>query len=316
MDTFLKNKTTIQENYLLPEAFEIIVLRSGPDNDMFLVSDKQKHKDVFVVRVSKRKLSQDDIIFETTWLAELKKKNIPVPEIVKTKTGVNFFLDKNGQLYLAFKYIEGSHPEINLKTKPDLKLVAQAAKTLAQIHNVSFNTPLDLPRKRNIFTEIDRALTLKNKFAQKLAGGNLFIEYLSFYKNWVKENEGSDYCLIHNDYRAGNILFADNKVAAVIDFDWSCLGPAAKDVAHSLVEWSFPDGAKKPWLDVFDVFLNSYNQSADHKIKLNGDLYNWICFACLSDVATYFSDLAEKNTFDNITSSYMYQKFLYFSPLQ
>jgi len=117
---------------------------------------------------------------------------------------------------------------------------------------------------------------------------------------------------VHNDYRPGNVFFGGDKVSAILDFDWSCKGPAIKDVAHALCEWSFPDAAKRHWQDVFDTFLKGYNQMAKNKIKLDNNLYRWICFSCLSDTATYFTDFANENTFKKIASSYMYQKFLYF----
>ncbi len=295
----------IKDNYPLPPLAKVNLLRSGPDNDIFLVTDQANQLKKFVVRVSKRELNRADIVFETTWLAELNRQGVPVPKIIPTKQGQNFYFNGR-QIYTAFAYIEGESFKLDRETKPNLNLVKSAAQTLAQIHNVSFNSPLHLPRKRYIFTEIDRILAHQDKFDQPL------VDYLLFYKNWVKRNMGSDYFLVHNDYRPGNILLKGDKVTAVLDFDWSYLGPAIKDVAHSLVEWSFPDGAKQPWPDVFKTFLTAYNQVAKHPVTNDSDLIHWTCFACLSDTATYLADMANEGIYPQPPLSYMYQKFLYF----
>ncbi len=302
---------SIKEHYPVNNLDKISLLRSGPDNDIFLVSDSKNGRPRFVVRVSKRKLDPSDIVFETAWLTQLSRKGIPVPKIVPTNQGDNFYNDGR-QIYTAFEYLTGDQIKISPDMKPDLAIVGEAAKTLAQIHNVSYNSDLNLIKKRNIFTEIDRILLHQDKFIQKLPQGKFFIETLSSYKNWAKDNLGNNFVLVHNDYRSNNLLFKKGKVLAVLDFDWACLGPAIKDVAHSLVEWSFPDGAQEVWQDVFDTFFDAYNQFANHPISKNADLFRWIRFVCLSDVANYIADLAEEGVYQDITYSYMYRKFLYF----
>ncbi len=302
---------SIKKYYSVGDLDKISLFRSGPDNDIFLVSDSKNSRPRFVVRVSKRKLDPSDIVFETAWLIQLSQKGIPVPKIVPTNQGDNFYNDGR-QIYTAFEYLAGDQIKISPDTKPDLAIVREAAKTLAQIHNVSSNSDLNLTKKRNIFTEVDRILLHQGQFIQKLPQGKFFIETLSSYKNWAKDNLGNNFVLVHNDYRSNNLLFKNGKVLAVLDFDWACLGPAIKDVAHSLVEWSFPDGAQESWQNVFNTFFDAYNQFANHPINKNADLFRWIGFVCLSDVATYIADLAEEGVYQDITQSYMYRKFLYF----
>lgn len=296
---------TIKKGYNI-KISSIELIRESSDNKVYLI--KGEHKN-YIARVSKRDIRQD-VFFEITWLDYLSRKNIPVVEIIKT-TNNEFFSVYHKSVIVLFKFAEGQPVEITPNKKPDLRKVRSAARELAKIHNVSYNASIKIPRKRNILTEINRALKIKDKFIKLSEGGNKFIEELVFYKKWVKKN-GNNKFLVHNDYRPGNIFFNENKMSAILDFDWSCKGPAIKDVAHSLCEWSFPDGAKEHWQDVFDTFLKSYNKQTKRKIKINKDLFRWICFSCLSDVATYLTNLANENIFKKIKSSYMYQKFLYF----
>jgi len=296
----------IEETYKI-KVKNISLLRESSDNVVYLiVSDKNKK---FVLRISKRDM-KDDVLFEIVWLDYLSQHSVPVVKIVKTENrGFSSILGKF--VLIMFKFAEGKPIEIKPDSKPDLENVKNAACELAKLHNVSLRANIDLPRKRNILTEVNRALKIKNKFIFYSEGGAVFVDELSFYKKWVKKNENTKY-LLHNDYRVSNIFFKNKAVSVIMDFDWSCKGPAIKDVAHSLAEWSFPDGAEEHWEDVFNTFLNSYNKEAKNKVDINNTLFNWICFSCLSDTATYLVDLTEKGIFKRISSSYMYRKYLYF----
>ena len=298
----------IEETYKI-RTKNVSLLRESSDNKVYLVeSDRGK----FVLRVSKRDI-RDNVLFETTWLDYLRRHNVPVVEVVKTE-GKKLFSVLEKSVLTMFKFAKGKHIEIKPDSKPDLECVRSAAHELAKIHNVSLKANINLSRKRNILTEIDRALKIKNKFISRSEGGAVFVKELVFYKEWVRKNKNTE-CLLHNDYRFGNLFFENKTVSVIMDFDWSCKGPAVKDVAHSLAEWSFPDGAMKHWKDVFGTFLYSYNKEAKNEIDLNNTLFHWICFSCLSDIATYFTDLAAEGVFKRIPSSYMYKKYLYFGGL-
>lgn len=295
----------IKNKYLL-NIKNISLIRESPDNKVFLIkTDKEK----FVLRINKRDV-RSDILFETTWLNYLKKHDVPVVKIKNTADEKSFVIN-NQSVIVLFEFAQGEHIKIGVEKKPNLEKVKNAAYELAKIHNVSCNVNINIPRKRNILTEIDRTLEIEDKFLKFSPGGDRFIQELKFYQQWAKQNISDKY-LIHNDYRPLNIFFDGNKVNAIIDFDWSCQGPAIKDLAHTLCEWSFPDGAKNHWPDVFSALLTSYNKIAKNKVKLDNNLYHWICFSALSDAATHFTDLANENIFKRIASSYMYQKFLYF----
>jgi len=301
--------------YKLEEKYGIAVkdfslLRESSDNNVFVLVTKDEQK--YVVRISKRDVL-DDVLFEFSFMDFLAQNGVAVPRILKTKAG-KLFSSIDGCAVVIFEFIDGYHIEISPDQKPDLKLVAQAAQTLARIHNISEGFKTTISRKRSIFTEIERALEIKNIIAEKFEGGNKFIKEVEIYSDWVKENYRNN-VVIQNDYRVGNIFFQNKKLKAVIDFDWACNGPAVKDLAHSLAEWSYPDGAKVYWEDVFEVFLENYNKLAKHRIQLNNNLYKWICFTCLSDAANYFVDLANEGICKKIAGSYMYQKYLFFRKL-
>lgn len=194
-----------------------------------------------------------------------------------------------------------------------LSAVKSAAEALAKLHNISRQHNVSLPRRRTVFTELERVMVKQKEIEEKVPGGKEFVAEVERILSWGK-NQKFTPVLVHNDYRIGNLLFDENeKVAAILDFDWSCIGPAIKDVAHALVEWSFPDGAKQHWQEVFDTFLGSYNRPAEEIIKQDDNLKQWIAFSCLSDTVTYITDRLERGEIKPVTDSFMYQKFQYFA---
>ena len=298
---------TIGEIYNL-SCLRLVPLRESSDNKVFII---KTDKDIsYVLRVSKRDIVKD-ILFELKWIEALRKKGFPVADVIKTKDGQLFFCCE-GLTGVVFRFIDGYHIKINKHSKPDLAHVKKTAELLADLHSVSADIDLDYSRERTIFSELKRVLSKQNEFCNLMEGGEKFVEEVKKNVEWAERNDNSKHHFIINDFRPGNVIFKDEKIVALIDFDWSCIGPTVKDLALGIAEWSFPDGAKKPWNDVFSLFLDSYNkESKTHYVK-DDYLYKWICFACLSDTATYLCDMADTGTYRKVYSSYMYQKYLYF----
>lgn len=285
----------------------LVPLRESSDNKVFtLETDKNVN---YILRISKRSV-EEDILFELNWIENLAKRDFPTTSIIKTKNG-QFSFYYEGLVGVLFKFIDGYHVNITKQNKPDSAYIEKASKLLAKLHNISTEFPLEYSRKRTILTELKRALDKKEKFEKFIEGGREFIDRVSKNVEWAQKDKCQPTFII-NDFRSGNVIFKNEEIAALIDFDWSCMGPAIKDFALGIAEWSFPDGAEKPWDDIFELFLDSYNKESKVKFAENDYLYKWICFACLSDTATYLCDMADVGTYKKVSNSYMYQKYLYF----
>ncbi len=297
---------TIEEMYNF-SCLSLTPLRESSDNKVFtLTTDKNIN---YILRISKRDLV-GDMLFELNWIEGLKKKGLPVTDVIKTKDSQLFFYYE-GLTGVIFKFIDGYHVEINSQEKPDSIHVKKAAGLLANLHNISAELNFKYPRKRTILTELKRVLDRKEKFEKFIEGGKEFINKVIKNLDWAQKEKYQPTFII-NDFRPGNIIFKNKEDAVLIDFDWSCMGPAIKDLALGITEWSFPDGAEKPWEDIFEQFLDSYNKESKKQYAQNDYLYKWICFACLSDTATYLCDMADIGIYKKVSSSYMYQKYLYF----
>ncbi|HEY4478748.1 MAG TPA: phosphotransferase [Candidatus Paceibacterota bacterium] len=313
----MRKITNTNEQTLLKSCNEIYgldaarasVLRDGSDNIIWTLEIKNGKK--YVARMSKRELG-GDIAFEAEWLKVLLADGVPVVPIIETKDKKPFAILPTGKTLTIFEFVEGKHLPFGIDQPPPLSAVKSAAEALAKLHNVSRRHDISLSRKRTVFTELERVIAKQKEVEEKVSSGKEFVAEVEKILSWGK-NQKFTPVLIHNDYRTGNLLFDENdKVAAILDFDWSCQGPAIKDVAHALVEWSFPDGAKQHWREVFDTFLDSYNRHAEEIIKHDDNLKNWILFSCLSDTATYIIDRLERGEIKPVAGAFMYQKFQYF----
>lgn len=286
-------------------------LRESSDNFVFLVSSNECK---YVARFSK-KTTEQDILFELEFISNLRKNAFPAPEIIPTTSGDNFCLYEGSFICVLFRFYEGKSVDKNIPNMMDY--VTLAGENLGNLHTLTENMALTMPRNRTILSELERVIEKKGVFISEFNNGELFIKEVEWAISFSRQENDSKKGIIHNDYRIHNLLFKNSStIKVILDFDWSCPGPLIKDVALALVEWSFFDGDRQPKLDIMETFLNAYNKTAPLKLSLDKRLYDWMKFSCLSDTATYFCDrIGSENLKKDINKSYMYQKYKYFYQL-
>lgn len=295
------------------DIMKIELLRDGSDNVIWDATSADG--DRYAIRVSKREMG-DEIAFEAEWIRILQKGGVPVVPIVLTKQGESCSRLDDGSAVSVFNFLNGKHFFIAIDTSLPNHVIETAAKALALLHEVSRRSNVHASRKRTVFSELERVIEYKDLILEKTPGGKEFIEEVRGMLDWGKA-QTFDTVLVHNDYRIGNIMFDDkDNLLAILDFDWSCMGPAIKDVAHSLAEWSFPDGAEKHDEHVFVVFLEAYNTSSKFPVQRDDTLHRWVALTCLSDASTFLVDRLLRGEIKQPSYSYMYKKYEYFLALK
>jgi len=241
---------------------------------------------------------------------------VPVVPIVLTMEGESYSCLDDGSAVTVFNFLNGKHFSVTTDKSLPNHVIETAAWALALLHEVSRKSNVETSRIRTVFSELERVIEHKNHISEKTPGGKEFIEEVSEMLNWGK-SQTFDSVLVHNDYRIGNIMFDDkDNLLAILDFDWSCMGPAIKDVAHSLAEWSFPDGAERHDEHTFATFLDRYNKSSKFPVQRDDVLYRWIALTCLSDASTFLIDRLLRGEVKQPSYSYMYKKYEYFLNLK
>jgi len=289
------------------DIFDINIIQDGSDNTVLKASISNTNK--IIIRISKRKKTEQSYQQEGFILDVFHNAGVPVPRCIKNKLG-KYFSILNDKKYVCSEFLEGDH--LNLKQKPDLSLVASAAYALASMHRIRFENE-KLVFDRTIYTEVNRLQDKEYAFRNAYENADTFINLVSNYTSKIMNfsvNEPTGF--LHNDYRTHNVLVKNNYVVAILDFDWSTSGPFKKDVAHSILEWSYPDGAQAPWNDVIAVFYKAYYELMPDVSK--NHLKDWITYTALSDACTYYIDrLPSEDVKDKKKmQSYMHLKALYF----
>lgn len=287
---------------------KIELLRETEYNAVYLVHHIPKK----VLRVGYR-TRPEDILFELDVIAFLNSAGVPVAMWNRTADNKPFVAIPGSWTAVLFDYISGFHPLADVKHLPNRNETYAAGKMLALIHTAGKKFGTTARRKRTVHSELERAIEAKNIFTEQYEGGREFISEVQSSLLFAQQYQYSP-TIVHNDYRVHNVFFSsDSHIHAVIDFDWSCRGPAIKDVAHAALEWSFPDGRSKPDTVLLKTFLSGYNSVARDVVVYDQKFIDWIKFSALSDAATYFCDRFDAEGLKKkISRSHMYQKFRYF----
>lgn len=305
----METLTKILAQYDILEIEPRDLIRESSDNQVYIIGKDNKK----VIRLSK-KLSVEDVQFEYEAIQHLAKNNFPVAKWIETKN--NNFYSSSDEVGVAvmFDFLKGYHAQVNKDSLPTKEQAHTAGNILGKLAKIGQTFQPSSPRSRNIFVELERVLQNEDIFKRDFKGRKEFVEQVKTSLAFAQEQKTST-GLIHNDYNPGNVFFkTDTLINGVIDFDWSCIGPSIKDLAHGVVEWSFPDGAKESNFEIFDTFIEGYNTTAENKIAKGKELYSWIMFAVLSAAATYFCDrLSDLEQKKDVNYSYMYNKYLFFS---
>ncbi len=306
----------IESKYDLGEITLEGVIRDGIDNKVYKIANKSNEK--FVLRENKRSFINKNPEFEIELIKKLNALNFNTPKLITTsKKEAKVELGKS--TFLIFEHIEGEQFEKIDKEMISSGLVELGGEMLGKLHKETFSFNLKNESIRNIFTEFKR---LKDADQKKLSEFDGFNKLKYFIEIFTEEGEKrisnkTFTGAIHNDYYPGNLIYTNNKSCYLIDFDWSCQGPFIKDLALGVGSWSSSfEGKSPPDKEVINRFLCGYNLFSPLKVNYDKDLLFWICFAFLSETATFFVDVLESRWSDlnieRINQCFSYRKFEYF----
>jgi Ser/Thr protein kinase RdoA (MazF antagonist) len=298
-----KIQEILNKNYNLTK-FIISFIRESSDNILYKIITET---DNYVLRISKREaLIVDDLMFELGVIESATKDGVSTTKIVKTRDGL-LTLIIEGKFFVLFEFINGIHIENSKEVIPKIEKVYNAGKVLAKLHVAWEKIEIKHLKTRTMFTELERFFDLKDFFVENYENGlEIYNNSYSIF-NELKDKKSDE--IIHNDYRPHNLFFNkfDDEVCAVLDFDWSCRGNYIKDLAHSIIEWSSPDGTDGVRLNLAQAFLDGYLSVRNMKITVD-ELKKWMFFSCTSDAITYWVDRKGNFKKGSILESHMYNK--------
>ncbi len=307
-----KVKQILVDNYRADPKKPIKLIRDGIDNDVFTFYTLNKEK--IIGRVNKTE-KIPSLKFEVSLINKLIRQNVPTAKIIATKDKKLFIKITPNQALVCFEFIEGTPINYGPVYIPEIKLVKQAGSALGQFHQATLNLDLKEKRKRTIYTELENALNNQSNIINTYNNGQSFINEVKNVLRKTKHKEfKSPHGIIHNDYNTSNVLFKENQLLAILDFDWACPGPLLMDVGYGAMCWSTAEKDAQPNKSAFNIFIKSYNSTSPIKVNFDNNLWFWTAYSCLYLACGFLSRMAINNEYNltSTTQSHMYRRYLYY----
>ncbi|MCH2410412.1 phosphotransferase family protein [Myxococcota bacterium] len=248
----------------------------------------ETRKCVLLLQLNKGQLDQE-LSPEFDLLDFLSKRNIPSPS--------SYWLDASGHYLGApgfvMEHVSGRGELRNLLNSKykvrNAYLAKQMAEAAARLHNVNWNTS-DF-KSCEIVTKENAAIK------QVSIWEDLFLihrmEPLPILVNafgWLKRNcpVAERIVIVHGDFRFGNILYEDDKLTSILDWEMAHLGDACEDIA-----WAYrPLWSPHPQL-AFSQFLKHYLKTRSVELNERTLLF----YRLFSEVKHAVISLTGANTF-------------------
>ena len=212
---------------------------------------------------------------EAALLRRARAGGVTVPEIVASDTG-----DENpvGAPFIISRRIEGeSIPRKILRDKTFAKarqgLVADFGRELAAIHR------LETTSDDQVAT-IDDPLAVQRTLYEAFGDPHPVFD-LAF--RWLDERrpQARPPCVVHGDFRMGNVLVNSEGLAAVLDWELAYLGDPTFDLGWLVARaWRFGGAGEVGGIGTRSELLHAYQTNGGEAITLD-ELRWWEMLACL-----------------------------------
>src|SRR5213594_17195 len=209
---------------------------------------------------------QQELLRANKIFHHLARHGFPAPAPLLTKAG-STIATINGEHYAVYPYVVG-----RAMVRGDTRQLSAAGATLGSYHRIMAGYPRRMSRSEEPFpSRFQDRLDLFTENVEALDGqpAALGIEAsLDYFKDSLLDIELSLLRLsyenlprltIHGDYRRQNILFKDDRLAAVIDFHRSRIEARSLDLAIALAD-ILPRTSNGHALSLARSFTNSYER--------------------------------------------------------
>lgn len=223
---------------------------------MVFVSEKGKF---FLKRRSRGKDDLNRVAFAHAVQNHLAKDGYPATSLVRTRDEDGTILRINHHIYEMFEFVAGSRYNGSAEATVD------TGRQLARLHGelADFAYEARLPRAGFHDSSAVRS-HLKTLGSNRLAGPDKEMQataegLMSMYNSSSSRVnqcgfDSWDEQVVHGDWHPGNMLFAEGRIVAVLDFDSVRIGPPITDLANAMLQFSIVGGRPNPaeWPDYFD----------------------------------------------------------------
>src|SRR5688572_22086611 len=206
----------------------------------------------------------------------LAAKQFPLPHLIGTRKENNSMLQWRGSVYEVFEYIPGQGYPQSLESTFDSGRVLGLYHKLLENFRSEWQPPTG---SFHMAPSVEHGLRAIGPVLERGAGGPLNGETLDLlewmHATYHEAAEAADELgldtwpkqIVHADWHPGNMLFRDNHVVAVIDYDSARQLPRVVDIANGALQFSIIGGDEDiaKWPDYVDEsrfkrFLRGYDE--------------------------------------------------------
>ena len=302
-------KKYVSENMMKSDDIEIIDFSqssSGWSDESYVFSVRwfekgTKKTKAFVVRKLKKGglMSENKNLYDQYKILDVlsKQTDLPVPKVYcfeqnERVLGSEFFVMEklDGKSYVPWSKEGKAFFEKAAKSET---IPAQFVHYLASLHNVDYPS-LDFDES---FKKVDSVNYLHHKISEL---ENLYLKYKVFSDpimtdalEWLKRNKPKPVplCIIHNDYRTGNMLFKDDRITGILDLESAEIGDPRMDVAYVCSKANRMDSPLLCYLLDREWFLSNYREKTKLEFSEKDihyfEVYHQVRFLLLSLAAAY-----------------------------
>ena len=233
-------------------------LEGGFSCDVFILDIQTAHKESKLVFRSEGSYPADNSIeTEFNLLKVLNKTNLPVSEAIYLDTSCKIL----HKPFMIMSYLDGSLGTSNEKVICDHELMATQ---LRNIHQIEIDKLSELSLRVD---PLDQLLSYIPK-------GRDWNEIRNFIKNLSIDEYKGKKCLLHGDYWPGNILWNNENISGILDWEYAAIGDPLADLAVTCLDARYSSG---------EIGMNSFKQKYLGNEKIDEYRFNlWLIYIAAS----------------------------------
>ena len=204
------------------------VMKGGSSTDVFLLKIQQKNEILkYVLRTQGSKPAENSTKVEFALLNSLHLQNIPVSRPIYLDTSCNI-IDKP---FMIMTYLDG---DIDSPDNKDLNSISKMVEVLKVIHRIDVSA---LPKLSLRIDPLSNIETL-------LPSGAKWDDLKTFLLSLSSQRYKGKSVLLHGDFWSGNILWENNEIVGILDWEYAAFGDPLYDLAVTSLEMRYQYGER------------------------------------------------------------------------
>ena len=268
----LISKRILEQQYCFLEIDSIKVLSEGINSKNYLIFSNNKK---YVLKIVNQQISSSRNLEKIcTLISFCNENNVPTPKVFRNND--DKFVNKQYNSYLTNFVLGNYYTQKNMQMK-------NLAVEIAYLHKIlkKYNITITSSSKRiyNILS-YNELKQIKEKIKNKNQPNHidrLIIKNFRMLENYIRDTPTNKFKklpqLIHGDLHQKNILFQNNKISSILDFNAVRYGDKLEDVAFTSYRFSINNKTIKKVANSIMNFIETYSENNYISTKKKNEIH-------------------------------------------